>query len=122
MSHLITDPNFLLRKLLRKNISRSRTLIRRSAKLRAAVREIITESSRLQLLMPKQLDLELIREARLLIDGANVHRVKEMIFVYQQAVELHNRGHRAHKFYQEQFELQLRAWVNSKRKAMRAQP
>jgi hypothetical protein len=70
--------------------------------------------------MPKQLDLELIREARRLIDGANVHRVTQMIFVYQQAVELHNCGHRAHKVYQEQFELQLRAWVHSKRKAMLA--
>jgi hypothetical protein len=34
-----------------------------------------------------QLDHRLLHEARRLMTGANVHRLKEMIFVYVQAVE-----------------------------------
>jgi len=36
------------------------------------------------------LDYNLIFEARRLINGANVHKLQQMIFVYEIAVSLHN--------------------------------
>jgi glucan phosphoethanolaminetransferase (alkaline phosphatase superfamily) len=56
-----------------------------------------------------QLDHALIRSARSLMTGANVHRVKQMIFVYEQAVLLHNDG--SHAAYQDQPEKELRQFV-----------
>jgi hypothetical protein len=38
-----------------------------------------------------RLDHQLLFAARKLFNGANVHRLKELIFAYEQAVDLHNR-------------------------------
>jgi hypothetical protein len=56
-----------------------------------------------------QLDYGLIHRARRLTTGANVHRVKQMILSYEQAVLLHNDGW--HTIYQEQREKELRQFV-----------
>jgi hypothetical protein len=57
------------------------------------------------------LDHGLINRARHLITGANVHRAKGLIFVYEQAVLLHNEGSPAHAIYQERHEKELRRFV-----------
>jgi hypothetical protein len=59
----------------------------------------------------KILDHQLIRDARRFMTGADVHRVKEMIIAYEQAVDLHNRQWSGHEVYQIQSELQLRNYV-----------
>jgi len=61
------------------------------------------------------LDYGLIHEARNFITGANVHQVKEMIFVYQQAVDLHNRRWPSHAIYQDSYERKLRVFVTRER-------
>jgi hypothetical protein len=58
-----------------------------------------------------ELDYHLVRAARRLITGANNHRIAGMIFIYQQAVILHNRGAANHIVYQEQYERELRQMV-----------
>ena len=58
-----------------------------------------------------QLDHRLLHEAQRVITGANVHQVKEMILVYVQAVELHNREWPSHHQYQPEHEVQLRRYV-----------
>jgi hypothetical protein len=58
-----------------------------------------------------QLDLNLIAQAWRVMDGANVHRLKQMIFAYEQAVVLHNTGWRNHETYQSQSEDDLRRYV-----------
>ena len=58
-----------------------------------------------------QLDHQLVRNAERILNGANVHRLKEMIFAYQQAVDLHNRQWPKHEVYQIQSEAQLRRYV-----------
>ena len=58
-----------------------------------------------------QLDHRLVHEARQLMTGANVHQLKEMIFVYVQAVELHNRDWPSHHQYQPEHEVRLRRYV-----------
>ena len=58
-----------------------------------------------------QLDRGLLIEARRLIDAANGHRLKEMILVYEQAVDLHNRRYPGHETYRMQSELRLRKYV-----------
>jgi hypothetical protein len=60
-----------------------------------------------------QLDHALVRRARALITGSNVHRMKEVIFVYEQAVLLHNKGWPTHIRYQHQHETELRQFVAS---------
>jgi hypothetical protein len=55
-----------------------------------------------------RLDHGLIRSARRLITGANIHRAKEMIIVYEQAVLLHNKKSPGHVVYQNKYERQLR--------------
>jgi hypothetical protein len=57
------------------------------------------------------LDHGLINRARHLITGANVHRAKALIFVYEQAVLLHNEGSPKHVIYQERYEKELRRFV-----------
>jgi len=57
------------------------------------------------------LDHQLIFDARRFMTGADVHRVKEMIFVYQQAVELHNGESVRHLKYQPEHEARLRCYV-----------
>ena len=58
-----------------------------------------------------QLDLQLLYSARRLFDGANVHHLKELIFAYEQAVDLHNRRWPRHEIYQIKSEVQLRNYV-----------
>ena len=58
-----------------------------------------------------ELDLTLIWRARRLTTGANVHRLKELIFVYEQAVLLHNERRAGHEQYQHSYEGNLRAFV-----------
>jgi hypothetical protein len=58
-----------------------------------------------------QLDMQLLFDARRLFNGANVHRLKEMIFAYEQAVDLHNHQQPKHEIYQMQSELRLRKYV-----------
>ena len=58
-----------------------------------------------------QLDHQLLYQARQIITGANVHRMKEMIFAYEQAVDLHNRAWPRHETYKIKSELQLRKYV-----------
>jgi hypothetical protein len=54
------------------------------------------------------LDHRLISRSQSLITGANVHRLKQMIFAYQQAVLLHNEGWPGHALYHAQYENALR--------------
>jgi hypothetical protein len=58
-----------------------------------------------------ELDHRLLYEARRLMTGANVHRLQEMIFVYVQAVDLHNRDWPSHHQYQPEHEVRLRRYV-----------
>lgn len=57
------------------------------------------------------LDHNLIFEARRLINGANVHRLKQMIFVYETAVSLHNDSHAGFRIYDPKYERELRKFV-----------
>jgi hypothetical protein len=57
------------------------------------------------------LDQQLIASARRITTGANIHRVKELIFVYEQAVSLHNCGWPSHRIYQREHEIALRRFV-----------
>jgi hypothetical protein len=57
------------------------------------------------------LDKMLLHQARRAITAANVHRLKELIFAYEQAVTLHNVGWRGHIAYQDSCERELRAFV-----------
>jgi hypothetical protein len=52
-----------------------------------------------------EVDRTLVDLARHFITAANVHRVTQMIFVYEQAVALHNEGYDGHQVYQERFKL-----------------
>jgi hypothetical protein len=63
------------------------------------------------------LDRQLLFEARHFITGANVHRVKEMIFAYEQAVELHNHNWPTHREYHTACEEALREFVFESRNA-----
>jgi hypothetical protein len=58
-----------------------------------------------------QLDRRLLIDARRLVDAANGHRLKEMVFGYEQAVDLHNRRYPGHETYRMQSELRLRKYV-----------
>jgi hypothetical protein len=58
-----------------------------------------------------ELDRGLLVEARRLTKGANVHRLKEMIFAYEQAVDLHTRQRPGHQIYRIKSELVLRRYV-----------
>ena len=58
-----------------------------------------------------QLDHRLMYDARRLITGANVHKVRKMIFAYEQAVDLHNHGWASHRKYHPQHERRLRCYV-----------
>jgi hypothetical protein len=62
-----------------------------------------------------KLDTQLLFAAHRIIDGANVHDVNEMIFAYEQAVDLHNRAWRGHEKYQHQYELRLRIYISNHR-------
>jgi hypothetical protein len=58
-----------------------------------------------------ELDEQLICEARRIINGANVHTVKQLIFAYEQAVLLHNIHWPTHKAYHVECENDLRRYV-----------
>lgn len=58
------------------------------------------------------LDHGLVARARSLTTDANVHRAKELIFVYEQAVAIHNEGtSKHHRVFQNQHEDELRQFV-----------
>jgi hypothetical protein len=59
------------------------------------------------------LDQRLIYDARARTSGANVHRMKELIFAYELAVSLHNDGFLEHKTpsYDPTCEIELRKAV-----------
>jgi hypothetical protein len=57
------------------------------------------------------LDHLLLAEARKAVTGANIHRIRQMIFAYEQAVALHNARWPAYRTYQKQYELELRKLV-----------
>jgi len=58
-----------------------------------------------------QLDHRPLYEAQRLMTGANVHQLKELIFVYVQAVDLHNRDWPSLHEYQSEHEVRLRRYV-----------
>jgi len=58
-----------------------------------------------------RLDHQLLFAARKLFNGANVHRLKELIFAYEQAVDLHNRQAPTYEVYRMKSELDLRNYV-----------
>lgn len=58
-----------------------------------------------------RLDAQLLFDARRLINEANVHRLREMIFAYEQAVDLHNRKWTGHEIYRIHSEGRLRLYV-----------
>jgi hypothetical protein len=57
------------------------------------------------------LDHQLLSQARRLLNGTDVHRLKELIFAYEQAVDLHNRQHSGHEVYRMQSEARLRLYM-----------
>ena len=59
-----------------------------------------------------ELDTDLINRARRLIDGSNVHRLKHLIFAYEQAVALYNSGH--YSEYDTRCENELREYIANK--------
>jgi hypothetical protein len=64
-----------------------------------------------------RIDHELVYEARKLITGANIHRLGQMILMYELAVDLHNRNLPSHKTYNQQYESELRGFVATERLA-----
>jgi hypothetical protein len=56
-------------------------------------------------------DRQLLLTARRLATGANVHRLKQLIFAYEQAVYFHNRQWPPHMIYQSESEQRLRRYV-----------
>jgi hypothetical protein len=60
-----------------------------------------------------QLDHQLIYAVRRLTTGANIHRVRELVFLYNQAVDLHTRQWPSHIKYQQNYERDLRAFVTA---------
>ena len=59
------------------------------------------------------IDHQLLHQARLLTTGANIHEMNTHIFLYEQAVRLHNIGHAKHRSYQANYEMRLRKYVRS---------
>src|SRR5262245_56287451 len=57
------------------------------------------------------LDETLLFSARNLSNSVNTHRLKQMIFAYEQAVELHNQQVPRHQIYQMRSEMELRNFV-----------
>jgi hypothetical protein len=58
-----------------------------------------------------KLDHALIQRARSLVTRANIDRIKEMVFIYEEAVRLHNMGAPNNALYQTQYEQELRKFV-----------
>jgi hypothetical protein len=57
------------------------------------------------------LDHQLLYQARRLMDGANSHRLMNLMFAYEQAVALHNAGWPTHVMYNRQPERELRSFL-----------
>jgi hypothetical protein len=57
------------------------------------------------------LDLDLIAEAQRMANGANIHRIKQLVFAYEQAVLLHNSCWPAHDIYHSECEQDLRRYL-----------
>ena len=66
-------------------------------------------------------DQQLLFAARRLMKGSNVHRLKELIFAYEQAVYLHNRQWAPHMIYQSESEERLRRYVARAQRQLRGQ-
>ena len=64
-------------------------------------------------------DQQLLFAARRLMTRANVHRLKELIFAYEQAVYLHNRQWAPHMIYPSESEQRLRRYVARARRQLR---
>lgn len=58
-----------------------------------------------------ELDYLLLHQARHWITGANIHRMNELIFVYEQSVNLHNRQIPGYEIYRRKHEMDLRSYV-----------
>jgi hypothetical protein len=58
------------------------------------------------------LDHQLIYAAHRLLNGANVHHLRGLIFAYQLAVDLCNRHGPKHEIYRLQSEVDLRNYVH----------
>jgi hypothetical protein len=56
-------------------------------------------------------DEKLIFCARRLVTGANVHYLNTLIFLYEQAIKLHNANHPRYRIYDNRFEHELRSYV-----------
>jgi len=63
------------------------------------------------LLFMIDLDHVLLYQARRLVNGANTHHLKGLIFHYEQAVSLHNERWPKYKTYNRGPELELRLFV-----------
>jgi hypothetical protein len=59
-----------------------------------------------------QLDHQLLYSANRLFDGTNAHRLRELIFAYEFAVDLHNRQLPGYEIYRIQSEMRLRNYVH----------
>ena len=59
------------------------------------------------------IDHQLVHQARQLTTGANVHVMKTYIFLYEQAINLHNDGHPKYVHYCDHYERLLRQLVRS---------
>jgi hypothetical protein len=66
-------------------------------------------------------DQQLLIAARRLMTRANGHRLKELIFAYEQAVYLHNRKWPPHMIYQGESEQRLRGYVAKVQRELREQ-
>ena len=66
-------------------------------------------------------DQQLLLAARRLMSGGNIHRLKELIFAYEQAVYLHNRKWAPHLIYQSESEQRLRRYVARAQRQLREQ-
>lgn len=61
------------------------------------------------------LDRRLLLQAERYVTGEDIHRVREMIFAYKQAVDLHNRHWSGHRKYKRRYETLLRRYVFRRR-------
>jgi hypothetical protein len=58
-----------------------------------------------------RLDQQLIATARRITTGANIHRIRELIFADEQAVSLHNSGWPTRRAYQQEHEIALQQFI-----------
>jgi hypothetical protein len=58
-----------------------------------------------------ELDRTLTENVQQFVTGANIHRIKTLLFMYQESVNLHNSGHLRHAEYHHHYEDLLREFV-----------